>query len=63
MMEKLPIVAMTASAMVQDCRRFMDAGMNDFLVKPIDPQELRYENAPPDTASRPDLQEDTALRG
>ncbi|MBG9389515.1 response regulator [Caenimonas aquaedulcis] len=36
----LPVVAMTANAMEQDRRKCRDAGMNDFVVKPIDPEEL-----------------------
>jgi two-component system, sensor histidine kinase and response regulator len=37
---RLPIVAMTANAMEQDRRRCIEAGMNDSVIKPIDPQEL-----------------------
>ncbi len=39
-LRRLPIVAMTANAMAQDRRRCMEAGMNDFIVKPINPEEL-----------------------
>ncbi|HWV16773.1 MAG TPA: response regulator [Cellvibrio sp.] len=36
----LPIIAMTANAMVQDKERCISAGMNDHIAKPIDPDEL-----------------------
>jgi signal transduction histidine kinase/HPt (histidine-containing phosphotransfer) domain-containing protein/BarA-like signal transduction histidine kinase len=36
----LPIVAMTANAMLADRERCRDAGMVDFVVKPIDPDVL-----------------------
>jgi CheY-like chemotaxis protein/HPt (histidine-containing phosphotransfer) domain-containing protein len=36
----LPILAMTAHAMVQERERCASLGMNDFITKPIDPEEL-----------------------
>ncbi len=40
LLRNLPIVAMTANAMEEDLRRCIDAGMDDFVVKPIDPSSL-----------------------
>jgi CheY-like chemotaxis protein len=38
--DNLPIIAMTANAMASERERCIDAGMNDHLPKPIDPDEL-----------------------
>ena len=37
-LQKLPIIAMTADVMADDIQRCLDAGMNDHVGKPIDPE-------------------------
>ena len=37
---QLPIVAMTAHAMVQDAKKSTEAGMDEHITKPLDPQSL-----------------------
>jgi CheY-like chemotaxis protein len=39
--ESVPIVAVTASAMKDECEGYLDAGMNGVLVKPFSARELR----------------------
>jgi CheY-like chemotaxis protein len=38
---RIPIIAMTANAMQGDAARCFEAGMNDYIAKPIDPEEVR----------------------
>jgi CheY-like chemotaxis protein len=39
-LDKLPILAMTAHALVEERQRCIDAGMNDHIAKPIDPDHM-----------------------
>ena len=39
-LQGLPVIAMTAHALVEEYQRCLDAGMNDHVSKPIDPEAL-----------------------
>ncbi|MDY0008438.1 MAG: ATP-binding protein [Bdellovibrionales bacterium] len=43
---QIPIIAMTANTRPEDVTRCHEAGMNDFISKPVNPDELRAKIAP-----------------
>jgi two-component system, sensor histidine kinase and response regulator len=57
-LQSLPIIAMTAHALVEERQRCIDAGMNDHVSKPIDPDALfatlaRWTKPNPSNGARP----------
>ena len=50
---ELPVVALTAAAMVSERAQALEAGMNDFLTKPLDMQRMRMVLSRTLAAARP----------
>ena len=64
-LERLPIIAMTANAMREDMERCMDAGMDEYIAKPIDPdamfQTLRKFYTAPASQASPSMPKPSAV--
>jgi CheY-like chemotaxis protein len=62
---QVPIIAMTAHAMKEDRDRCFEAGMNDYVSKPIEPQELieaiERQLSGSEESARPEVAVKTAL--
>jgi CheY-like chemotaxis protein len=61
----VPIVALTAHALPEDRARFLAAGMDGYIAKPVRPEELRrvieqWQRTPVVADIRPDITMDGA---
>nr|WP_320191613.1 ATP-binding protein [uncultured Desulfobacter sp.] len=56
--EKLPIIAMTAHAMVGDRQKSIDAGMNDYISKPLNVDKMFMTMAQWIVPAEPDIKND-----
>ena len=56
----IPIIALTANAMQGDRKKYLEAGMNDYVAKPVDQRELLSAIARCAEVSEPDVIQPTS---